>query len=90
MPSSTFHPCVPDNVQTTVQTQPDQKTGLVKTEWITPSGGTVPGPLGTEKIPRECPRPPNTNPIKCQHFRQVPVSGFLCSWALAASEHMPS
>lgn len=62
MPSTTFHPCVPDNVQTTVQTQPDQKTGLVKTEWITPSAGTVPGPLGTEKIPRECLRPPQHNP----------------------------
>lgn len=52
--SPIFHLCVPDNVPTTVQTQLDQKTEVVQTEWISLSGGTVPGPLGTEQTPREC------------------------------------
>lgn len=49
-----FHLRATDNIPTTVQTQPDQKAGLVKTEWISLSGGKVPGPLGTEQTPREC------------------------------------
>jgi len=51
-------PRAPDNVPTTAQTQPDQKAGLVRTEWISLSRGTVPGPLGTEQTPRECVPPP--------------------------------
>ncbi|KAG7223552.1 hypothetical protein INR49_028445, partial [Caranx melampygus] len=43
-----------DNVPTTVQTGADQRAGLVKTEWISLSGGTVPGRLGTEQTPGEC------------------------------------
>lgn len=58
---STFHPWSPDNVSATGQIR---RPGLVRREWLSLSGGTVPGPMGTQQtaLGMRAPHPPAPPP----------------------------